>query len=1153
MYSVGDDGQLVFVNNVVDAGALELDGVGALTTAVINGTTFLFAGSREDDGVSVFSIGNDGSLTNVENVSDNGVFQLDDVRSVTTAVLDGITFLFVAGREDNGVSVFSVANDGSLVSMDHVTDTAGLDGPPLAGVSTVTTAVINGITYLFAGGSSDSGVGVFSVANDGTLTNVDNVRDFLGGPLELSGISSLITAEAGGTTFLFAAGEFDAGISVFIVNDNGTLANVDNVMDDATLELDGVISLSTSVVDGTIFLFAAGRADSGVSIFSVGNDGTLTNVDNVADAGSLQLGGAESITTSDINGSTFVFTTAGLDDGVSVFEFDAGFGGTVTFTEGGTAVQLQADADISDLELDAVNGGNGDYDGASITVARNGGANTEDVFAFSGLVNVTDAGGTLTVGGNAIATVTNTGGTLTINFTSANGSIPTSALVDEIVQAITYSNSSLNPPANVQVDFTIDDGSGEANAVATGSVNVETTVVDNPTPMIAGLASDITYEETDGTTVGAPQEIAAGLILSDGNDTNLESATITISSGFDAANDTLNFDTTGTNIVGVFVNGVLTLTGTDTIANYEAVLRSITYQHRFTTESTTDRVIDIVVADEETTSAPQSITVAINVMQNLTGTNEFEVLAGGFGNDIINGLGSDDVLIGGLGNDILDGGEGGEVFGDTASYTSATTLVIANLATGVASGADIGVDTLINIESLTGGSAGDLLIGNEEVNLIFGNSGGDQIDGGAGADTLFGGDGNDIYTVDNVGDVVVENNPNTLTGGIDTVNSTVDFTLSNSVEQLVLMGTAANGTGNGGNNVITAIAGSVAVTLNGGDGFDSLTSSQTGGSTLNGGSDGDTLIAFGGNNNLQGGTGDDTYFSFGANDTISEAGGDGIDTVFTSTDIVVGEDIEQVIVNVGATSATSNSLDDNNNFFGNFAGPGVAVTLDGGGGNDLLFGGDADDMLFGGEGIDLLFGFEGANTLDGGNGNDAYFSASATDTIVETASGGFDTQFTSVAGSTTIADNVEQLILLGDATTGIGNNEGNLLIGNSSPNGVTLNGMGGDDLFLDSAQDDTIIGGGGLDQINLQTGGNDTLVYEGAGFGTDFVFNFDADATGGQDTLDVSALGLTAGDIGGAIQISNSGGSALIEIGADSILLIGVDAGTIDATDFVLA
>ena len=48
--------------------------------------------------------------------------------------------------------------------------------------------------------------------------------------------------------------------------------------------------------------------------------------------------------------------------------------GAPTFVEDGPAVVLDADVDVSDAELDALNGGLGNYAGASLTLVRNGGA-----------------------------------------------------------------------------------------------------------------------------------------------------------------------------------------------------------------------------------------------------------------------------------------------------------------------------------------------------------------------------------------------------------------------------------------------------------------------------------------------------------------------------------------------------------------------------------------------------------------------------------------------------------------------------------------------------------------------------------------------------------------------------------------------------------
>jgi Ca2+-binding RTX toxin-like protein len=68
------------------------------------------------------------------------------------------------------------------------------------------------------------------------------------------------------------------------------------------------------------------------------------------------------------------------------------------------------------------------------------------------------------------------------------------------------------------------------------------------------------------------------------------------------------------------------------------------------------------------------------------------------------------------------------------------------------------------------------------------------IDGLLGADTMTGDTGKDTYYVDNLGDVVVETS--SLATEIDTVNSSVSYTLGANLENLSLTGTAViNGTG----------------------------------------------------------------------------------------------------------------------------------------------------------------------------------------------------------------------------------------------------------------------------------------------------------------------------------------------------------------------
>ncbi len=90
---------------------------------------------------------------------------------------------------------------------------------------------------------------------------------------------------------------------------------------------------------------------------------------------------------------------------------------------------------------------------------------------------------------------------------------------------------------------------------------------------------------------------------------------------------------------------------------------------------------------------------------------------------------------------------------------------------------------------------------------------------------MTGGTGNDTYIVDNIGDVVVE----TPGDKADTVLASVSYTMSASIEQMTLTGTAAiNGTGNTLANTITGNAGANKIDgasgndiLSGGDGNDS--------------------------------------------------------------------------------------------------------------------------------------------------------------------------------------------------------------------------------------------------------------------------------------------------------------------------------------------
>ena len=355
-------------------------------------------------------------------------------------------------------------------------------------------------------------------------------------------------------------------------------------------------------------------------------------------------------------------------------------------------------------------------------------------------------------------------------------------------------------------------------------------------------------------------------------------------------------------------------------------------------------------------STLSNYTLAANV-ENLvlTGTDNINGTGNTLNNNITGNSG-DNVLDGGLGNDTLTGGLGND------------TYVIDSASDSVVEAANAGTDTVLsslaaytlgsNVENLTlNGTANINGTGNTLANIITGNVGNNAISGGTGADTLAGGAGDDSYTVDNVGDVIIENGSE----GTDSVTSSVAYTLSANVENLTLTA-GLTGTGNASNNIL--IGNSSANTLTGLEGNDSL----------DGGTGNDTLI---------GGAGDDTYTVNVATDVVTENADEGVDTVLSAATYTLSANVENLeLTGTAVINGTGNALSNN---------------LTGNGSANTLAGLDGNDTLRGDAGADILIGGTGNDVLDGGLGNDFFVLDAALD-----ASANVDTinDFSKVTGNT---------------------------------------------------------------------------------------------------------------------------------------------------------
>jgi VCBS repeat-containing protein len=128
---------------------------------------------------------------------------------------------------------------------------------------------------------------------------------------------------------------------------------------------------------------------------------------------------------------------------------------------------------------------------------------------------------------------------------------------------------------------------------ASATVTVTVTGL-NDAPVISGVEDAALFY-----SASSPAAVSAGLTISDADDTNLASATVKITSGFNAAEDSLGFSDQG-GITGHYdpSTGTLALSGSASVATYQAALRSVTYADSSAlTPDTTNRVISFQVDD----------------------------------------------------------------------------------------------------------------------------------------------------------------------------------------------------------------------------------------------------------------------------------------------------------------------------------------------------------------------------------------------------------------------------------------------------------------------------------------------------------------------------------------------------------------------------
>ncbi|MDB2509583.1 Ig-like domain-containing protein [Pseudomonadales bacterium] len=382
---------------------------------------------------------------------------------------------------------------------------------------------------------------------------------------------------------------YTEGDSATVIDASLTIADVDDTnIASATITISSGYQSSEDVLAFTNTDDITGSWDSGTGVLSLSGSASKVNYETALESITYQ-----NTNTADPNNTNRVVSWV-INDGtansvaatstITVAKVNdapvlADAGATLAYTEGDSATVIDSSLTITDVD-------DSNIESATITVSS-GYQSSEDVLAFSNANGITgswnSSSGVLTLSGSA-----------------------TKANYETALESITYINNETDDPNNTNrtITWVVSDGDNSSSGI-TSTITIADS---NDAPTVSDAGSTLAYTEDDAATV-----IDSSLTITDADDTNIEGATITISGGYQSSEDVLALGNTSLGIsVESNTSGVLTLTGSATIANYETALESVTYQNTNTSDPNNDnRTVTWVVNDGAANSSGVTSTITV--------------------------------------------------------------------------------------------------------------------------------------------------------------------------------------------------------------------------------------------------------------------------------------------------------------------------------------------------------------------------------------------------------------------------------------------------------------------------------------------------------------------------------------------------------------
>jgi hypothetical protein len=565
-YRVENNGALTFLGTVADSANPShlLYGAARPHAVTVGAATFLLVPGSAENGLNLFQVGADGSLTFVTAVGDSGALELDDAFHVASAAVGGVTYVYVCGLADDGVSVFTLSAAGALANVQNITDTAGL---LLNGPVSLDVFQEGGQQYLSVTGQ-DHGVSLFQIGSDGLLTLDQSIAD--NATINLAFESHMVSAVVDGVTYLIGASSGDGGISAFRVGNTAPTLGANN---GATVNEGAAVTITAAVLDyndaehaDSAITYTVTGATAGTVRLSgnaLGTGGTFTQADvnnglvSYAHDGSETTSGSFGFSVSDgaggsVSGQSFAITVTPVNDAPAVDLNGAGDGidNSASYTEGDGLLLLAPGATVQDVDSSVLQGG-------TISI---GGFQPGDRLTLDSAISASNSG----AAGPIDWSYDPTTGILTLSSLG----VPGAADFQSALRMVRYYSTSENPGSERTVTWTLSDGTSSSTSATTAlgvtSVNDSPIVPDSPAVAVTegfsatvNAALTVSDLELDARNSGAGNYGGAQFVMS--------------RSGGPSAQDQFiisNANAVGFTVTGTFLGGGDLQSGGQTFGNW---------------------------------------------------------------------------------------------------------------------------------------------------------------------------------------------------------------------------------------------------------------------------------------------------------------------------------------------------------------------------------------------------------------------------------------------------------------------------------------------------------------------------------------------------------------------------------------------------------